>query len=112
MESAKTQYSNQKVTMVLMNSMGLVIVRKVSLQVTYLKGPYKWDYKLNLVVQYIEKGKRKPVAHGYEQIAIFDGWQGEEFKLPNEFFVGEFNNATYETAKSKFQNLIIEHITK
>lgn len=99
---------NQKATMVIMNAVGLVVVRHVTIKRIEHRAKYQNSTSKTLCVWFTEKGKRKTVGYSYEQVAIFEGWQGDA-KIDNGQMVCSFNNKTYEQAKKGLRSLVVEH---
>lgn len=73
-----------KATMLLVNTMGWPVVRHVTVQRSVVDGE-------QLVLQYVIKGKRKPVAtrfsKGVSKLALYAGWHN--VTEPNEFTIFE-----------------------
>lgn len=103
------QVKGKKATMLIMNSIGLIVVRHVTLSDIQLKKPYQSAYYYNLAVYFTEKGKRKVTGFQYDQIAIFEGWQNVDTQKSDVTIIAEFNDNKFDAMKSKFQNLIINH---
>ena len=107
-----SEVKGKKATMVIMNSIGLVVVRHVTLVDMKLQKPYQSAFNYNLAIWSIEKGKRSPKGFQYDQVAIFEGWQSIEQNKSNITIIAEFNDNKFEMAKSQFKNMIIEHESK
>lgn len=79
----------KKATLVLINSIGFPAVRKVTIQIADIVSAkrYQGDMttKTCLQLQYVEKGKRKPIATRFTEsdLAVVLGWH--DIKTPTEF---------------------------
>ncbi len=109
---ATDEIKGKKATMVIMNSLGLVVVRHVTLVEMKLRKPYQSAFYYDLAVWLSAKGQKSVLGFQYDEIAIFEGWQQFEQKKSNLTIIGECNNLDFEATKAKFQNLIIEHNSK
>lgn len=83
----------QKVTLVLINTMGFPVCRHVTITTADIVSAkrYQGDMtsKMCLQLQYVEKGKRKPRGTRFTEadLAIALGWQ--QIEVPNEFTIFE-----------------------
>ena len=107
-----SEIKGKKATMVIMNSLGLVVVRHITLIDMQLRKPYQSAFYYDLVVWLSAKGQKSVLGFRYDEIAIFEGWQPIDKTESDIAIIGECNNLNFERTKAKFENLIIEHNSK
>ncbi len=76
-----------KATLVLINTVGYPIARQITVQRSIVESHVASGHR-SLVLQYVEKGHRKPHATRFAEdaeLAIYEGWHNVE--MPDEFAI-------------------------
>jgi hypothetical protein len=102
-----------KATLVVQNQFGFIVQRHVRLIRYGLSKAASMDYGYNrLSVQYVAKGKRKPVGYKFRRVTIAKGWQDVpgcfNNPAPGQTEFAGFDKSEYERLAGKLENIVVE----